>query len=575
MEGLSPSDAILYPVMTGCLLTFLYYLIQWLKDPEILNLIINWYLSGFGIFAVAKLVSDSISVLRSFVFPGRFTDNGQLWIVEPSTRSAVTSQTDTEPQTRAITRRSPLPGILSRLPLPSIILAALWVIRKFLTETWLLVEIFAHDLFEADIHVGLSGTIGLSISVAGLLYFNLVSKPWWLTNLFGFSFSYSALQLMSPTTFWTGTLVLTSLFFYDIYFVFFTPMMVTVATKLDVPVKLLIPKPSDEDPSKLSLAMLGLGDIVLPGIMIGLALRFDLFLFYLKKQRRKDEETVADKPKAAPSPSSADEKAPIDLEPLQKSLIYDKTGLGKAKYVNATGGWGERFWLQGKNAGASEGGNFPKTYFYAGVFGYIIGMVCTVGIMHFAQHAQPALLYLVPSVLSSLWGTAYLKGELQIMWNFTEADDEEEKTKKAEAKKSAKENDSKDQSREEGGTDKGNKTEEDSTVRVSPNNKEKVPSQEAEKAIPKAREDHVGSSDRQKLERKGRYFFFAISKPTTSGPESKRVELATELVTGLRTISKGPVGKEPDSEQVLEAPNASRATAREEAEPPEKRLKRG
>ena len=74
---------------------------------------------------------------------------------------------------------------------------------------------------------------------------------------------------MSPTTFWTGSLVLAGLFVYDIVMVFYTyvnlfntfvdtkssssPMMITVATKLEAPIKLVFPGPGRG-------SMLGLGD---------------------------------------------------------------------------------------------------------------------------------------------------------------------------------------------------------------------------------------------------------------------------------------------------------------------------
>ena len=53
--------------------------------------------------------------------------------------------------------------------------------------------------------------------------------------------------------------------------------------------------------------------------------------------------------------------------------------------------------------------------------GYVIGMLTTLGVMSVFQHAQPALLYLVPGVLISLWGTALVKGEAKEMWDFSEA----------------------------------------------------------------------------------------------------------------------------------------------------------
>ena len=50
--------------------------------------------------------------------------------------------------------------------------------------------------------------------------------------------------------------------------------MVTVAKGLDIPIKLLFPVDLTADPPKLS--MLGLGDIVIPGIFVAMTLRFDV-----------------------------------------------------------------------------------------------------------------------------------------------------------------------------------------------------------------------------------------------------------------------------------------------------------
>jgi minor histocompatibility antigen H13 len=50
--------------------------------------------------------------------------------------------------------------------------------------------------------------------------------------------------------------------------------MVSVATSLDVPIKLLWPK-SISFASERGFTMLGLGDIVIPGVFVALALRYD------------------------------------------------------------------------------------------------------------------------------------------------------------------------------------------------------------------------------------------------------------------------------------------------------------
>jgi minor histocompatibility antigen H13 len=60
-----------------------------------------------------------------------------------------------------------------------------------------------------------------------------------------------------------GMILLWGLFFYDIFWVFFTPVMVTVAKNIDGPIKLLFP--TTYSWSKFN--MLGLGDIVIPGAL--------------------------------------------------------------------------------------------------------------------------------------------------------------------------------------------------------------------------------------------------------------------------------------------------------------------
>ena len=547
MEGLSPSDAIWYPVMTGSLLISLYYLIQWLKDPDILNKIINGYLAIFGIFSTAKLISDTLSVLVSFMFPSRFADGAQIWEVDSEKETVVAPHAPESSLGKPETRNVPLPGVLSRLPLPAVALKALWQLRRILTRSWLQIEIFAKGLFEADLQVGSNGMLGLGVSIAGLLYFNFVSKPWWLTNLFGFSFSYSALQLMSPTTFWTGTLVLTSLFFYDIYFVFFTPMMMTVATKLDVPVKLLIPKPGVKDPTKMELAMLGLGDIVLPGMMIGLALRFDLYKFYLNKQKRR-----------APSKSRKDGDSEDlslgadtanDTSNPQFPLAYDATGLGKAEYVKATGSWGERFWLGNKlgDTGSVEGGKFPKPYFYASVTGYVLGMMCTVCVGQIYKHGQPALLYLVPSVLLSLWGTAWRRGEIQTMWDFTENEPGEDKGKESKTAKDSSKNGTRGTASETSGEQESNNTKsvQETGKPVPSNDDSKLQdSKEGDSATAKAT-----LTTEQLAERNWAYFYFAVRRPRDPEAETITIQLNDDIVD-FNAAYKGSVSQKSDAETV-------------------------
>jgi len=174
--------------------------------------------------------------------------------------------------------------------------------------------------------------------------------------------------------------------------------MVTVATSLDVPIKLVFPGPKRG-------GMLGLGDVVLPGIMMAMALRFDLYLHYFRMQGQ-------------PEAPFASETTPMN--PLHRAKAIRK----QVPYQEAAGHWGERFWTRNAKRGgeptAADASRFPKVYFKASLVGYVIAMMMTVAILNLFDHAQPALLYLVPCVTGSLWGTALVRGEVNLMWNYTE-----------------------------------------------------------------------------------------------------------------------------------------------------------
>ncbi|KAK7513855.1 intramembrane protease 2 [Phyllosticta citriasiana] len=416
MEGLSPSDALLFPLMAGVTLAGLYFLIKWLKDPAILNKVLNGYFALFGLLSVSRFLTDGMDLIHVIVFPRRYSVGRTVYDVH--TRAKVATPLGSS---REKTVSSPLPGLLGRIPLPSSVEAALWRIRNT-PKVKLTAKLFVRNIISGKARIGIFGVAGFVLGLVAVLYFNFVDKPWFLTNLMGFAFSYGALQIMSPTTFGTGTLLLSALFFYDIYMVFFTPMMVTVAKSLDIPIKLLFPRPDvpSEDPNKPPVkqhAMLGLGDVVLPGIMIGLALRFDLYMFYLRRQYR----TGVAPSSATPTSTTADDAA----KGSDKATETQQAQLRKVSYTSVSGRWGEYLW----SAKAYHDFGFPTPYFKATMAGYVVGMLFTLAAMQIANHPQPALLYLVPGVLISAWATALFRGELKEMWEFSEAVDEEEDEK--------------------------------------------------------------------------------------------------------------------------------------------------
>lgn len=114
----------------------------------------------------------------------------------------------------------------------------------------------------------------LCCSLVGVWY--IFEKHWIVNDLFGIAFSISGVEMLHLNNVVTGCILLCGLFVYDIFWVFGTNVMVTVAKSFEAPIKLVFPQDLLENGFRANnFAMLGLGDIVIPGIFIALLLRFD------------------------------------------------------------------------------------------------------------------------------------------------------------------------------------------------------------------------------------------------------------------------------------------------------------
>jgi len=104
---------------------------------------------------------------------------------------------------------------------------------------------------------------------------------WLLNNLLAVLLALTFLKTIRLTTMIPGMVLLGLLFFYDIFWVFITPyfttggksVMVVVATGLDIPIKLVMPHLTSSYPTS-ACSLLGLGDILIPGIFICFMARF-------------------------------------------------------------------------------------------------------------------------------------------------------------------------------------------------------------------------------------------------------------------------------------------------------------
>lgn len=218
---------------------------------------------------------------------------------------------------------------------------------------------------------------------SGIVCIWVVTGHWILMDALGMGLCVAFIALVRLPSLKVSTLLLIGLLVYDVFWVFFssyifsTNVMMKVATqpaenpigilskklnlfsmaseapKLSLPGKLIFPSMQNTG----HYSMLGLGDIVMPGLLLCFVLRYDAY----KRSQLNDGE----QPFVAPS-----------LTCSQKI-----------------------------------------TYFHCSLIGYFLGLLTATFSSEVFQATQPALLYLVPFTLLPLLLMAYFKGDLRKMWS--------------------------------------------------------------------------------------------------------------------------------------------------------------
>ncbi|KAM7360482.1 signal peptide peptidase-like protein isoform 2-T2 [Cochliomyia hominivorax] len=219
----------------------------------------------------------------------------------------------------------------------------------------------------------------LSVSIVCIW---VLTGHWLLMDAMGMGLCVAFIAFVRLPSLKVSTLLLTGLLIYDVFWVFFssyifsTNVMVKVATRpAENPVGIVARKLNlgniVKEPPKLNLpgklvfpsihntghfSMLGLGDIVMPGLLLCFVLRYDAY---------KKSQGVTNDPTLSPPK-----------------------------------GVGSRL-----------------TYFHCSLLGYFLGLLTATVSSEVFKAAQPALLYLVPFTLLPLLTMAYLKGDLRRMWS--------------------------------------------------------------------------------------------------------------------------------------------------------------
>jgi minor histocompatibility antigen H13 len=114
----------------------------------------------------------------------------------------------------------------------------------------------------------------------------VMTKHWLIDNFYAIVFSILAIKEANIRSFKIALPVLWLLFLYDLYWVYESDVMVTVAKSIDLPLKLKFLY-FEQAANEAKFSMLGLGDIVLPGLLLSLCIKYDIDSCILSNRKPK------------------------------------------------------------------------------------------------------------------------------------------------------------------------------------------------------------------------------------------------------------------------------------------------
>lgn len=177
----------------------------------------------------------------------------------------------------------------ARFPITgSIVLFSLYMAFRYLPREWLNWALAVYLAAIAVLSVGtaikpLVGATPLTgLACCGVGAWYLATNHWIANDILAFGICVAGIEALPIKSFKASALLLCGLFVYDVFWVFGTDVMVTVAKSVQGPIKLVFPQDIFGDHTKKSL--LGLGDIVIPGFFIAQMLRFSLVISQGKSQ---------------------------------------------------------------------------------------------------------------------------------------------------------------------------------------------------------------------------------------------------------------------------------------------------
>lgn len=220
-------------------------------------------------------------------------------------------------------------------------------------------------------------------------------------NILASAIAMQAVGTVKVDSFAVACALLSGLFFYDIYWVFFSEVMMTVATKVDAPIKFLFPASLESMPTRsYPFSVLGLGDIVVPGVMAALARKIDVEGFA-------DSSFVVPTISKMTASAKDAEKSNFEWPNFYTTQNYIKEMFKKEVAVVAP----KPIAIKESRKQAGK-----ISYLNCSLVGYTVGLLGAFTANEVTHSGQPALLYLVPTVISSMIYAGIKNDELKSLW---------------------------------------------------------------------------------------------------------------------------------------------------------------
>jgi minor histocompatibility antigen H13 len=284
-------------------------------------------------------------------------------------------------------------------------------------------------LYSSDVVVS---ALGLTLAVVDLLSHH---GNFTVSNTIACLIAADILQLIGISSFRVAGILLVGMLVYDVTWVFASPaaigenVMLKVATSTDVmngPTRLIFPKipGSMGEASSFPFALLGLGDIAIPGLLCCLALRYDASRSIdIGARGRAAAEAILESISRLTGEESRDEV--MNLTGTAAEDAYDRIADMELENRNRSQGEG-RTEETGYVMTISDAVLYNRVYFMSIMVAYVLGLVAAFAANEITGLGQPALLYLVPSCMGALIFTSMSRKEFDRLWRFRDLSKKQE-----------------------------------------------------------------------------------------------------------------------------------------------------